>query len=63
MNANPPKKFPATATNETQGLEHQIRIRAYELYEARGREDGYEEEDWFRAKEEIAIKKFRTASA
>jgi hypothetical protein len=55
-----PKKRPATATNE---LEHQIRLRAYELYEARGRRDGHELEDWFRAKEEIAIKKFRTATA
>ena len=44
-------------------LEYQIRQRAYELYEARGRKDGHELEDWFRAKEEITIKKFRTASA
>jgi hypothetical protein len=63
MNANPPKKSPATATNEPQELEHQIRLRAYELYEARGREEGYELEDWFRAKEELAIKKFRAAAA
>ena len=63
MNANPPKKFPATAINETQELENQIRLRAYELYEARGQEDGHELEAWFRAKEEITIKKFRTASA
>jgi hypothetical protein len=63
MNANPPKKSPATATNEPQELEHQIRLRAYELYEARGREEGYELEDWFRAKEELAIKKFRAATA
>jgi hypothetical protein len=27
------------------------------------REDGHELEDWFRAKEEIAIKKSRTATA
>jgi hypothetical protein len=65
MNTNPPKKFPATVTSEPQDieLEDQIRARAYELYEARGREQGHEEEDWFRAKEEIAIKKYRTASA
>ena len=55
MNTNPPKKFPTTATNDPQDLEleDQIRLRAYELYEARGREDGHELEDWFRAKEEI----------
>ena len=63
MNANPPKKSPATVTVEPQELEHQIRLRAYELFEARGREDGHELEDWYRAKEEITIKKFRTATA
>jgi Protein of unknown function (DUF2934) len=64
MNDNPPKKQPSSATSEPQDLEleDQIRQRAYELYEARG-EDGYELEDWLRAKEEITIKKFRTATA
>jgi Protein of unknown function (DUF2934) len=62
MNANPSKK-PPTAINEPQKLEDQIRVRAYELYEDRGREDGHELEDWYRAKEEITIKKFRTATA
>jgi hypothetical protein len=56
-------KQPTTATSEPQELEHQISLRAYELYEARGREGGHEQEDWFRAKEEITIKKFRTATA
>ena len=63
MDANPPKKPPATAPHEPPELEHLIRLRAYELYEARGRQDGHELEDWFRAKEEITIKKFRTATA
>jgi hypothetical protein len=62
MNSHPPKKLP-TAINEPQELEVQIRERAYELYEDRGRQDGHAEEDWFRAKEEIAVKKFRTATA
>jgi hypothetical protein len=62
MNANPPKK-PPPAINEPQELEGQIRLRAYELYEERGREDGHAEEDWLRAKQDIAIKKFQTASA
>ena len=52
MNTHPLKK-PPTAINEPQELEHQIRERAYELYEARGREHGHDEEDWLRAKEEI----------
>ena len=63
MNENPPKKSPATVTSEPQELEHQIRLRAYELYEERGREDGHDEEDWLRANAEITIKKFRTATA
>jgi len=63
MNANPPKKSPATVTSEAQELEHQIRLRAHELYEARGREDGHELEDWLRAEEEIAGRKVRAAIA
>jgi hypothetical protein len=62
MDAHPPKKLP-TAINEPEELEQRIRERAYELYEARGQEDGHELEDWYRAKEEITNKKFRTASA
>ena len=42
---------------------YQIRLRAYELYEERGREDGHEEEDWLRAEEEITQKKARTIAA
>ncbi len=57
------KKPPSTGTSEPQELEHQIRLRAYELYEARGRKDGRELDDWLRAKEEIREKKFRTATA
>ncbi len=65
MNPDTTKKPQATVTSEPQQLEleDQIRLRAYELYEARGNEDGHEQEDWFRAKEEVTIKKFRTATA
>ena len=65
MNENPPKKQPTTGISELQEfeLEYQIRLRAYQLYEARGREDGHELDDWLRAKEELTIKKFRTATA
>jgi len=34
-------------------LEEQIRLRAYELYEARGREDGHEVDDWLQAEAEV----------
>ena len=63
MNENPPKKSPATATGEPQELEHQIRLRAQELYEARGREDGHELDDWLRAEAEIMQKKAGTIAA
>ena len=58
-------KRSATVTSESQELEleHQIRLRAYELYEARGRRHGHELDDWLRAKEEIRQKRFRTATA
>jgi hypothetical protein len=61
MSASSPKKSPATVTNEPQELEHQIRPRAYELYEARGRQDGHEREVWHRA--ELSEKKFRAVTA
>jgi hypothetical protein len=48
MNESPSKKPPATVTSEPHELEHQIRLRAQELYEARGREDGHELDDWLR---------------
>jgi hypothetical protein len=30
-----------------------IRVRAYELYESRGRDPGHDEQDWLRAEQEI----------
>ena len=64
MNTSPLTKPPTTGISELQEfeLEHQIRLRAHELYEARGQEDGHEVEDWLRAEEEIAGRKFRTAT-
>lgn len=37
-------------------LESAIRLRAYEIYEERGREPGRECEDWFRAEREITAR-------
>ena len=64
MSPDATKKQPTTGISELQDLEleDQIRRRAYELYVERGREDGHEEEDWLRAKEEITSKKSRTAA-
>ena len=33
-----------------------IRLRAYELYEGRGREQGHEVEDWLKAESEVITK-------
>jgi hypothetical protein len=48
---------------EPQNLEEQIRHRAYELYEARGREDGHELDDWLLAEELVTQQKARTVAA
>jgi hypothetical protein len=63
MNVNPPKKPSATITSEPQELVHEIRLRAHELYEEGGKEDGHELDDWLRAEEEITPKKVRTIAA
>jgi Protein of unknown function (DUF2934) len=65
MNENPPKKSPMSVMSDPQELEleYQIRLRAYQLYEARGREYGHEVEDWLRAEEEIREKKVIAAAA
>ncbi len=36
-------------------LEERIRQRAYEIYEARGRQDGHAQDDWLLAEEEITL--------
>jgi hypothetical protein len=42
--------------------EEQIRTRAYELYEARGCEDGHDQEDWIEAEAEITGRAKRVAA-
>ena len=55
MSPHATKKPPTTEISELQEfeLQYQIRLRAYELYEKLGREDGHELEDWLRAEKEI----------
>ena len=43
-------------------IQGEIRQRAYELYEARGRQEGFQEEDWIRAETEI-LARYRGKSA
>ena len=34
-------------------LQTRIRVRAYQLYETRGRAEGLDREDWFKAEREV----------
>jgi hypothetical protein len=52
-----PLLTPETQTIEPHpNIEEEIRRRAYELYEARGRQDGHDVDDWLRAEAEIKAK-------
>jgi hypothetical protein len=42
--------------------EEEVRIRAYELYEARGRGDDHDMEDWLEAEAEITGRAERAAA-
>lgn len=44
-------------------IEGEIRLRAYELYLERGALDGFDQEDWRQAEEEILAKYHREKSA
>ena len=46
-----------------QRIEEEIRIRAYELFEQRGRLEGFHDEDWARAEAEVVAKYRRDKSA
>ena len=51
------------ATVADSKIEAAIRQRAYELFEARGGEQGHDLEDWLRAEEEIRTRKSEAAAA
>jgi hypothetical protein len=44
-------------------LQEQIRCRAYELFEQRGRIEGHELHDWLQAESEVAQKKAKVVAA
>jgi hypothetical protein len=44
-------------------VQEQIRRRAYELYEERGRYDGHDVEDWLQAESEMTKQEAKTAAA
>jgi hypothetical protein len=45
--------MPHAVPSQDQASQDQVRERAYELYESRGREPGQDEQDWFRAEREL----------
>jgi len=60
-----PSKAPVLVKQESTvpNIEDEIRRRAYELYEQRGREDGHDQEDWLRAEKEVKQARSRSAAA
>jgi hypothetical protein len=46
----------ASVAQDYPGMVEEIRLRAYELYEQRGRQEGRHEDDWTRAEVEIMAK-------
>ena len=59
-----PKKEAATATVNTRAvdIQEEIRTRAYHIYEQRGREHGYDFDDWLLAESEV-LSRFGARSA
>jgi hypothetical protein len=59
----PPLRTARRTTESTSELQEQIRCRAYELFEQRGREDGHELDDWLQAESEVTQQKAKTVAA
>jgi hypothetical protein len=58
MATQPRTKIPAVTPNDAGAaaqmqMRERIRVRAYELYEQRGKVEGHDMEDWLQAEEEI----------
>jgi hypothetical protein len=47
------RRAPARRARRSPPSEEEIRLRAYQLFEARGGESGHEQEDWERAEREL----------
>jgi hypothetical protein len=50
-------------TGSTRDLQEQIRRRAYELYEERGKDGGHELADWLQAESEVTQPKSKAMTA
>jgi hypothetical protein len=49
-----PIKADLQETNSGGELQDQIRVRAHQLYEQRGRDDGHDLDDWLQAEAELS---------
>ena len=64
MPHHPTKKEPKNvATESHSNHEEEVRCRAYEIYEARGREAGHDLEDWLQAEAEVSGTVVQSAAA
>jgi hypothetical protein len=50
-------------TGSTSDLQEQIRRRAFELYEERGRADGHDLADWLQAESEVTQRRSKALAA
>lgn len=63
MKLIPKQDSPSRVEQNSPEVEQQIRTRAYELYEGRGRTDGHDVDDWLRAESEITSGKQEAVAA
>ncbi|PYV70909.1 MAG: hypothetical protein DMG96_30085 [Acidobacteria bacterium] len=62
--SNPTRTMPrAEERHAPAEVEAEIRRRAYELYERRGRVGGHDLDDWLQAEAEVLERKFEAAGA
>jgi hypothetical protein len=60
---NTSKRPTSVKSDIAANMKEDIRHLAYGFYEQRGREDGHDLEDWFRAEKKIQHKRSRNVSA
>jgi hypothetical protein len=67
MKPTPTTPTPLRITNQTtkssSEIQEQIRLRAHELFEQRGRNDGHELGDWLQAESEVTQQKAKGVRA
>lgn len=51
------------ATKSPFDIQEEVRRRAFELYEQRGREDGHDLDDWLQAESELVQQRTKAATA